>query len=75
MAARIPHPDWAAVGAAFGFMCKNIYNNSQLSPDSPLKQDVNRYGPPGGYFSFINWRGRKILINLKKFHKSCILKR
>ncbi len=75
MAARIPHPDGAAVGATFSFKRKNVNNSRRLNHGSPLKQDVNRYGPPGGYFSFINPLGRKILINLKKFHKSCILKR
>ena len=42
LAARIRHPDGAAVGAAFGLMRKNVHNNRRLNPDSPLKQAVNR---------------------------------
>ena len=127
IAARIRHPDLAAVGAAFGFMPKNVNNSRWLNPDSSLKQavnrlgkiremrvsrqmkamfgilwrqtrtligrhcgtafrlvpknvnnsrrlnpgssikqDVNRFGPPGGYFSFINGRERKTCTNFKK---------
>ena len=44
IAARIRHPDWAAVGAAFGFMRKNVNNSRRLNHGSSLKQDVNWLG-------------------------------
>jgi hypothetical protein len=44
IAARIRHPDWAAVGAAFGFMRKNMNNNRLLNPNFSLKQAVNWLG-------------------------------
>ena len=50
IAARIRHPDGAALGAAFGFVRKNVSNNRRLNPGSSIKQDVNRYGPPSCYF-------------------------
>jgi hypothetical protein len=44
IAARIPHPDGAALGTAFGFVRKNVNNTKQLNPGSSIKQDVNRLG-------------------------------
>ncbi len=44
MAAPNPHPDWTALGTAFGFMRKNVNNTKRLNPGSSLKQDVNRLG-------------------------------
>ncbi len=44
IAARITHPDCTALGAAFGFMRKNVNNTKWLNPGSSLKQAVNRLG-------------------------------
>ncbi len=36
---------------------RDIYFPSEKNlPHWGIKQDVNRYGPPGGYFRFINWQ-------------------
>ena len=44
MAARNPHPDWAALGTAFGFARKNVNNTKWLNSGSSIKQAVNRLG-------------------------------
>ena len=44
MAARIRHPDGAALGALSRYMRKNMNNTKQLNPGSSKKQAVNRLG-------------------------------
>ena len=44
MAARIRHPDGAALGMTFWFMRKNMNNSRRLNAGSSIKQAVNRLG-------------------------------
>ena len=44
IAARITHPDGAALGTALGFMRKNVNNTRRLNPGSSFKQAVSRLG-------------------------------
>ncbi len=48
IAARIPHPDGAAWGAALGFVRKNVSNNRRINPGSPKNDPAASHGVSTG---------------------------